>query len=212
MTANTHIAAVLHGAPDIRIQQRITTHPGPDEVQVRIRATGICGTDMHYYHSGKNGMFVVRQPLILGHEASGEIAAVGSNATQGFQIGNRIVIEPQQPCKSCNFCNSGSYNICPHLKFTGSASVQPPIQGSLQQLYNHPALFVHKIPDAISFENGALLEPLSVAVHAVRRSGLKIGHLVLVLGAGAIGLLCASLARAAGASRVEVCEHLSGRH
>ncbi|KAF9887855.1 hypothetical protein FE257_009515 [Aspergillus nanangensis] len=199
-------ATVLHGAHDMRLETRPTTSPGPDEVQIRIRATGICGTDMHYYHSGKNGMFEVRQPLVLGHEAAGEIRAVGRNVTHEFQIGDRVAIEPQRPCKTCEICCSGAYNLCPRLKFTGSASVDPPIQGSLQELYNHPAVGVHKIPDTISFEEGALLEPLSVALHAVRRSGLTIGQSVLVLGAGAIGLLCASLARAAGASRVGIVD------
>ena len=206
MSSETHLAAVLHGAHDLRIQPQKTIAPGPDEVQIRIRATGICGTDMHYYHSGKNGVFVVRQPLVLGHEAAGEIAAVGSNVTQNFEIGDRVVIEPQRPCKECDVCLTGRYNICPRLKFTGSASVDPPIQGSLQQLYNHPAPFVHKIPNTISFEEGALLEPLSVALHAIRRSGLKIGQSVLILGAGAIGLLCSSLARASGASRVGIVD------
>ncbi|PLB44824.1 hypothetical protein P170DRAFT_449908 [Aspergillus steynii IBT 23096] len=206
MTTDTHLAAVLHGAHDMRIQTRKTTIPGPDEVQVRIRATGICGSDMHYYHSGKNGIFMVRQPLILGHEAAGEITAVGSNVGKEFQIGDRVVVEPQRPCRKCDICSSGSYNLCRQLKFTGSASVEPPIQGTLQELYNHPALFVHKMPDTISFEEGALLEPLSVALHAIRRSGLTVGQSVLILGAGAIGLLCASLAQAAGASRVGIVD------
>ncbi|RMJ23718.1 Dehydrogenase [Aspergillus sp. HF37] len=160
--ADTHTAAVLHGAQDMRIETRTTTSPKPDEVQIRIRATGICGTDMHYYQAGKNGMFVVRQPLVPGHEAAGEIVAVGNNV-QHFQV-------------------------------------------SIQELYNHPAGFVHKIPDNISFEEGALLEPLSVSLHAVRRSGVGVGQSVLVLGAGAVGLLCASLAQSAGASRVVIAD------
>lgn len=205
MTAAAHTAAVLHGAQDMRIETRTTTPPKPDEVQIRIRATGICGTDMHYYQAGKNGMFLVRQPLVLGHEAAGEIVAVGRNV-QHFQVGDRVAIEPQRPCKECEVCKSGRYNVCPRLLFTGSASADPPVQGSLQELYNHPAGFVHRIPDSISFEEGALLEPLSVSLHAVRRSGVSVGQSVLVLGAGAIGLLCASLARSAGASRVVIAD------
>ncbi|OGM41052.1 hypothetical protein ABOM_010237 [Aspergillus bombycis] len=205
MTTHTHTAAVLYGAHDMRMETRTTAPPAPDEVQIRIRATGLCGTDMHYYHSGKNGMFVVQEPLILGHEAAGEVVAIGSNVQQ-LQCGDRVAIEPQQPCKKCSICMAGRYNICPQMKFTGSASANPPIQGSLQEVYNHPALFVHKIPPSISFEEAALLEPLSVALHAVRRSQLQIGQSVLVLGAGAIGLLCASLAKAAGASRIGIVD------
>jgi L-iditol 2-dehydrogenase len=192
MTADTHIAAVLHGAQAMHIETKTTAPPKPDEVQIRIRATGICGTDMHYYQAGKNGMFLVRQPLVLGHEAAGKIVAAGNNVQQ-FQVGDRVAIEPQRPCKECKVCKSGRYNVCPRLLFTGSASADPPVQGSLQELYNHPAGFVHKTPDSITFEEGALLEPLSVSLHAVRRSGAGVGQSVLVLGAGAIGLLCASL-------------------
>lgn len=206
MTADTHIAAVLYGAQDMRIETRNTTPPSPEEVQVRILATGICGTDMHYYQNGKNGMFLVREPLVLGHEAAGEIVAVGSNVTQQFQVGDRVAIEPQRPCKKCDVCCSGRYNVCTRLKFTGSASADPPIQGSLQEYYNHPADFVHRIPETISLQEAALLEPLSVSLHAVHRSGLKVGQSVLILGAGAIGLLCANLARIAGASRVLIAD------
>ncbi|KAJ5612712.1 hypothetical protein N7510_005906 [Penicillium lagena] len=206
MTADTHIAAVLHGAQDLRIETRNTTPPNSDEVQVRILATGICGTDMHYYQHGKNGMFVVRGPLVLGHEAAGEIMAVGNDVTQQFQVGDRVAIEPQRPCKKCDVCVSGRYNVCPRLKFTGSASADPPVHGSLQEYYNHPADFVHRIPDTVSWEEAALLEPLSVSLHAVRRCGLKVGQSVLILGAGAIGLLCANLARTAGASRVVIAD------
>lgn len=197
----SHKAAVLHGAYDMRIESCTTTLPGPDEVQIRIRATGICGSDMHYYESGRNGMFKLQSPLVMGHEGAGEVVAVGENVTQ-FRNGDRVAIEPQWPCGQCKLCWGGSYNVCPQMKCTGSASRNPPIQGCLQELYNHRASRAFKIPESMSFEEGALLEPLSVALHAVRRSGLRIGHSVLVLGAGPIGLLCASIAKAAGASRV----------
>jgi L-iditol 2-dehydrogenase len=202
-----HQAAVLHGARDLRMEQRTTCPPQADEVQIRIRATGICGTDLHYYQHGRNGMFIVQTPLVLGHEASGEISAVGANvASTKFQVGDRVVVEPQRPCGVCTVCRSGRYNICPFLKFTGSASADPPVQGSLQQYYNHPAAFVHRLPTSLSFEEGALIEPLSVALHAVRRSGLIAGQSVLVLGAGAIGLFCAAVARSTGASNIGIVD------
>lgn len=200
-----HNAIVLHGAKDLRIEKRLMINLEAVEVQIRIRGTGICGTDLHYYSQGRNGMFLVKTPLVLGHEASGVVSAVGSNVTK-FQPGDRVVIEPQRPCGKCRECLGGRYNICPDLKFTGSASRDPPVQGTLQEYYNHPAAFVHHLPDSLSFVEGALIEPLSVALHAVRRSGLIAGQTVLILGAGAIGLLCAAVSKATGASDITIVD------
>lgn len=205
MPGLTHKAAVLYGPQDLRIQDVETVLPEPHQVQLRIRATGICGTDMHYFQNAKNGIFVVKSPLILGHEAAGEIVAVG-NASGDFKIGDRVVFEPQRPCETCRFCRRGVYNLCPNMKFTGSASANPPVQGSLQQLYNHSAKFVYKLPESISWEEAAVIEPLAVAIHAINRSDLRTGQSVLVIGAGAVGLLCASVARVAGASRVTIVD------
>lgn len=203
--ADRHNAMVLHGAKDLRAEQRPTSPPQADEVQIRIRGTGICGTDLHYYSQGRNGMFLVKTPLVLGHEACGVVRAVGSSVTT-FQPGDRVVVEPQRPCGKCPECLRGRYNICPDLRFTGSASRDPPVQGTLQQYYNHPATFVHQLPPSLSFTEGALIEPLSVALHAVRRSGLVAGQTVLVLGAGAIGLLCAAVCKANGASNIAIVD------
>ncbi|KAE8143809.1 chaperonin 10-like protein [Aspergillus pseudotamarii] len=200
-STTTHTAAVLHGARDLRIEHIRTPTLQPDEVSIAPRATGLCGTDMHYYENGKNGMFVVDQPLVLGHEAAGEILEVGSSVTS-FKPGDRVVFEPQRPCGSCQECRHGTYNLCPKLKFTGSASANPPVQGSLQSVYQHPANFVFHLPDSISYQEAALIEPLSVSLHAVRRAGLHAGQSVLVVGAGPIGLLCAIIARISGASTI----------
>lgn len=200
-----HNAIVLYGAKDLRIKKRQTQNPEADEVQIRIRGTGICGTDLHYFSQGRNGMFIVKTPLVLGHEASGIVSAVGSNVTK-FQLGDRVVIEPKRPCGKCRACLGGRYNICTDLKFTGSASRDPPVQGTLQEYYNHPAAFVHHLPEPLSFVEGALIEPLSVALHAVRRSGLIAGQKVLILGAGAIGILCAAVCKATGASDVTIVD------
>lgn len=205
MRASTHKAAILYGPQDLRIEDVETASPESHQVQIRIRATGICGTDMHYFQNAKNGIFVVKDPLVLGHEAAGEIAAVGDAVTD-FKIGDRVVFEPQRPCETCKFCRQGIYNLCKNMKFTGSASADPPVQGSLQQLYNHSAKFVYKLPDSISWEEAAVIEPLAVAIHAINRSDLKTGQSVLILGAGAVGLLCASVARVAGASRVTIVD------
>ena len=200
-----HTAALLFGARDLRLTQVSTPKPLPHQVKIHPRATGICGTDLHYYSAGKNGMFVVRNPLVLGHEAAGEIVEIGTDV-EGVQVGDRVAIEPQRPCSICKQCREGNYNLCPKLKFTGSASADPPVQGSLQQLYCHEAAFVHKLPANISWEEGAMVEPLSVAIHAVRRSRLRAGQSVLVLGAGAIGLLCASVAKLSGAKSISMID------
>lgn len=207
MAQSTHLAAVIHGARDLRLTQVPTTTPLPHEVQIRPRATGICGTDMHYYSAGRNGIFTITTPLVLGHEAAGEVVAVGSEVDPTIaKVGDRVAIEPQRPCSVCKQCRGGTYNLCPKLKFTGSASANPPVQGSLQEVYCHAAAFVHRLPDEMSWIEGAMVEPLSVAIHAVRRSGLKAGYRVLVLGAGAIGLLCASVARVSGARSITMID------
>lgn len=201
----SHKAAVLYGAKDMRIETVESTPPADHQVQVKIRATGICGTDMHYYQNGSNGVYVIKVPLVLGHEAAGEVTNVGK-AVETLKIGDRVVVEPQRPCGVCIVCRSGRYNLCSKMKFSGSASSNPPAQGSLQQYYNHDASFVYRLPDNVSYVEGALLEPLSVALHAVKRSGLHTGQSVLVIGAGAIGLLCAAAAKVAGASSINIVD------
>lgn len=205
MGSQTHTAALLHGARDIRLTQVPTPTPLPHQVLIRPRATGICGTDMHYYQAGRNGIFVVEEPLVLGHEAAGEVVAVGSQVTD-VKVGDRVAVEPQNPCGICKQCRQGTYNLCPKLKFTGSASAKPPVQGSLQELYCHSASFVHQLPESMSWEEGAMIEPLSVAIHAVRRSGLRAGQSVMIMGAGAIGLLCASVAKVSGAKSITMID------
>ena len=201
MATNTHKAALLYGAKDIRLADVPTPTPLAHQVQIRPHATGLCGTDMHYYSAGRTGIFTVTTPLVLGHEAAGEVIAVGSDVT-GVKIGDRVAIEPQRPCSSCNQCKAGTYNVCPNMKFSGSASASPPVQGSLQEIYCHAAAFVHHLPPSLSWTEGAMVEPLSVAVHAVKRSGLRVGQRVLILGAGAIGLLCAAVAKVSGARTI----------
>ncbi|KAG8630987.1 hypothetical protein KVT40_000127 [Elsinoe batatas] len=210
MTASTHKAARLHGAKDLRLEDVPTPELLPHQVQIRPRATGICGTDMHYYSAGRNGIFTVTTPLVLGHEAAGEVVAIGSNVTN-IKVGDRVAVEPQRPCSTCPQCKAGTYNVCPSMKFSGSASADPPVQGSLQELYCHEAAFVHHLPSNLSWLEGAMVEPLSVAVHAVKRSGLGIGQRVLILGAGPVGLLCAAVAKASGARSIAMIDIDSAR-
>ncbi|KAF2096106.1 GroES-like protein, partial [Rhizodiscina lignyota] len=196
-------AALLYSAQDLRLEDVPTALPAPDEVQIRPRASGICGSDMHYYQNGKNGPYPILSghPLILGHEACGDVVAVGSDVTS-IKVGDRVVVEPQVACRKCNHCKEGTYNLCTKLKFIGSASIFPPIGGSLQQIYNRPADSVYLMPEDMSYIEGAMIEPTSVAIHAIRRSGLRAGQSVIIVGAGAVGLLCASIAKFSGASKI----------
>lgn len=196
-----HKAAVLYGAKNIRIEDIETPEIEPQEVLIAPRATGICGTDLHYYQNGKNGVFTVREPLILGHEAAGEVVKVGS-AVSNLKPGDRVAVEPQSSCSSCIQCRKGKYNLCGNMRFNGSASASPPAQGSLQKLWSHAAHLCYPLPDNVTFAEGSMVEPLSVALHSVRKANLTAGQSVFISGAGAIGLLCARVARISGASTI----------
>ncbi|KKZ68356.1 L-iditol 2-dehydrogenase [[Emmonsia] crescens] len=189
-------ALVLHGAKDLRLEARQIPPPQPGELQITIRATGLCGSDLHYYHHGRNGDFIVRSPLCLGHESAGTVTAIGQGVLPTFQIGDRVALEVGLPCRDCTLCIQGRYNICRSLRFRGSAKTFPHLDGTLMELTNHPAHMCHKLPAHISDVQGALIEPLAVCLHAIRRSGppsLDTMGLpltaALIFGAGAIGLL-----------------------
>ncbi|KAK8258509.1 sorbitol dehydrogenase-like protein [Phyllosticta capitalensis] len=194
-------ASVLHAPKDLRLEDRSLPAPGPTELQVAVRATGLCGSDLHYYHHYRNGDILVKEPLSLGHESAGVVVAVGSEATN-FRVGDKVALEVGQPCGDCDRCKEGRYNICKGMKFRSSAKAFPHAQGTLQDRINHPAAWCHKLPDSLSLELGALLEPLGVAIHATRRAQLAPLSTVLVFGAGAVGLLVAAMAKISGATVV----------
>ncbi|EGE80802.1 hypothetical protein RJZ56_001740 [Blastomyces dermatitidis] len=196
-------ALVLHGAKDLRLETRHTPPPQPGQLQIAIRATGLCGSDLHYYQHGRNGNFIVRAPLCLGHESAGIVTAVGLGVYD-FQVGDRVALEVGLPCGSCSLCLGGRYNICRSLRFRSSAKTFPHLDGTLMELTNHPSSKCHKLPAHISDVQGALIEPLAVCMHAIRRSNPPDPDSVsralcatetpeetaaLVFGAGAIGLL-----------------------
>ncbi|KAI9318709.1 sorbitol dehydrogenase [Dichotomocladium elegans] len=203
MVYQDNLAAVLHGPHDLRMEivPIETAQAGAEtEVQVNIRATGICGSDLHYYHEGGVGSLRMTQgkPMILGHESAGVVTEVGEGV-QGLQVGDRVAIEPGKECKSCVYCKAGRYNLCKNMKFCGSLR-QGPNHGTLRRYACFPARLCHKIPDNIGYEDGALIEPLAVAVHAVSiRCRPPAGATVAVLGAGPVGLLTAATAFAEGA-------------
>ncbi|OCL12121.1 GroES-like protein [Glonium stellatum] len=203
-------ASVLHGAKDLRIENRSLPAPGPNEVQVSVRATGLCGSDLHYYRHYRNGDIIVREPMSLGHESAGVVVGVGSAVTN-FQVGDKVALEVGLPCGECERCGEGRYNICKGMNFRSSAKAFPHAQGTLQDRINHPAAWCHKLPEDVSLDLGALLEPLGVAIHASRRAQLPTGSTVLVFGAGAVGLLVAAMAKISGASTVAIADIDGGR-
>lgn len=198
-------ASVLQGVKDLKIEHRILDLPEPREVQVAVEATGLCGSDLHYFNHYRNGDIIVQEPLTLGHESSGVVTAIGSEVNS-LKVGDRVALEVGLPCLECELCNGGRYNICKSLRFRSSAKSFPHFQGTLQERINHPAVYCHKLPSNVSQGLGAILEPLGVAIHGSRRASLKQGSTVLIFGAGAVGLLCAAMCKVSGAKKVIIAD------
>ncbi|GAB1610768.1 sorbitol dehydrogenase-like [Argonauta hians] len=192
-----NLSTVLHSKGDLRMENRPIPEPGIGEVQLAVQDVGICGSDVHYWTHGSIGDFILTSPMVLGHEASGVVTKLGEGVTH-LAIGDRVAIEPGVPCRLCNYCKEGSYNLCRKMQFCAT----PPVHGTLARFYCHAADFCYKLPDNVTTEDGALLEPLSVGVHACRRAGVGINSTVLISGAGPIGLCCFLTARAMGATKV----------
>jgi L-iditol 2-dehydrogenase len=187
-------------------EKREVPRPGPYNVLLRIHTVGICGSDVHYWSHGRCGPFIMNAPLVLGHESSGIVEQVGENVTH-LKPGDRVAIEPGVPCRRCKHCRGGKYNLCPDVEFLAT----PPYDGSLSTFIEHPSDFCYKMPDHMTFEEGALVEPLSVAVHACGRGGIKAGSHVLITGAGPIGLVCLLVARASGATKIIITDIMENR-
>ncbi len=198
---STSRTSVLTGAKELAIEERAVPQPAADEVLVEVAAVGVCGSDVHYYRHGRIGDFVVDGPLVLGHELSGSIVAVGAGIDQ-TRVGERVAIEPQRPCHRCRQCLAGRYNLCPNMEFYAT----PPIDGAFTGYVTIQAEFAHPVPDSISDEAAALLEPLSVAITTMRKAGIVPGSRVLIAGAGPIGIICAQTARAFGAAEIIVSD------
>ncbi|WVN88112.1 chlorophyll synthesis pathway protein BchC [Cryptococcus depauperatus CBS 7841] len=193
---------VLHGIEDVKFENRPVPDVPADHVLVKIVKTGICGSDVHYLQHGRIGSFILKEPMCLGHESSGIIVKLGSavGESQGLQVGNRVAMEPGACCRSCSQCKIGLYELCPNMKF---AATPPTIYGTLCRYYVLPADLVYPLPDSVSFEDGAMMEPLAVGIHSVANlGGCKSDQTVAVFGAGPVGLLCMAVAKALGARRV----------
>ena len=194
-------AAVLYAPGDLRVEDRAIPEPGPREVLVEITAVGVCGSDIHYYEHGRIGPYDVRDPLVLGHESAGRVVSLGEDATR-HRVGDRVTLEPGVPCGRCRECRSGRYNLCADVAFFAT----PPVDGAFARYVTIHEDFAFALPEELSDEAGALMEPLSVGIWACRKAGVSAGDRVLVTGAGPIGLLAMQVARAFGATQVEVSD------
>jgi L-iditol 2-dehydrogenase len=193
--------SVLKAAGDLAVEERPEPEPGPHEVLVRVASVGVCGSDVHYFEHGRIGSYVVEEPLVLGHEASGEVVAIGSSVSR-LTVGQRVSIEPGVPDFECEQCLAGRYNLCVGMRFYAT----PPIDGAFAELVTVHEQFAHPVPDALSDDAAALLEPLSVGLWACRKAGVGAGSRVLVTGAGPVGLVAAQAALALGAASVAVTD------
>jgi L-iditol 2-dehydrogenase len=199
-------AFVLHGIGDMRLEELPVPTPNASEALVRIKSVGVCGSDVHFYRHGRIGSFVVKAPMILGHECSGEVVAIGKGV-KNVTAGDRVVIEPGVPCQKCWYCKNGRYALCRDVKFMAT----PPHDGSLVEYVAWPAEFLYKMPASMSFEEGALIEPFAVGLNAARRSGLQPSASVAILGAGPIGLATLEAVKAMGAGSIIVVDVMPNR-
>jgi L-idonate 5-dehydrogenase len=199
------LACVIHGVQDLRLEPSEVPHLEANEVLVRFGAGGICGSDLHYFQHGGVGDFKLRQPMVLGHEVSGEVVQVGALVSR-VQIGDRVAIDPSKPCRQCRDCLSGRSNLCQQMRFFGSAAIFPHVQGAFAEFFKVADFQCHVVPSSIPFEVVACAEPLAVTLHAVARAGALMGLRVLVTGAGPIGVLTVAAARLAGAAEVVVTD------
>lgn len=176
------------------------------DVVVHIEQTGICGSDVHYWQHGSIGKFVLNSPMVLGHESSGTVVEVGAGV-KDLKVGDRVAVEPGVPCRFCDHCKEGNYNHCPEMAFAAT----PPFDGTLQKYYCVDYDFCYRLPEGMSFEQGALIEPVSVAVQIARRARLHATDAVVVFGCGPIGLLCQAVAKAYGCKKVVGVDISQGR-
>ncbi|XP_045142395.1 sorbitol dehydrogenase [Echinops telfairi] len=226
-TQAENLSLVVHGPGDLRLENYPIPEPGPNEVLLKMHSVGICGSDVHYWQHGRIGDFVVKKPMVLGHEASGTVFKVGS-LVKHLKPGDRVAIEPGAPRETDEFCKIGRYNLSPTIFFCAT----PPDDGNLCRFYKHNANFCyklefgnsgnkHKVVDGNGSASpatlerkkleGALIEPLSVGIHACRRAGVTLGNKVFVCGAGPIGLVTLLVAKAMGAAQVVVTDLSASR-
>jgi L-iditol 2-dehydrogenase len=198
---STMRVSVLREAGVLDVEERPVPVAGPGEVLVAVGSVGVCGSDVHYYRHGRIAEYVVRDPLVLGHEAGGRIVAVGTGV-EAHRVGQRVALEPGVPCRACRECSTGHYNLCRDVRFFAT----PPVDGAFAEYVVLPGDFAHPVPDTVSDDAAGLVEPLSVGVWACAKGAVGAGSRVLVTGAGPVGLVVAQVARAVGATEVVVTD------
>ena len=198
--------AVMLGIGKMGFEERPVPQVKPDEVLVRLEYVGICGSDIHYYETGRIGDYIVEPPFVLGHEPGGTVVEVGS-AVSNLKPGDRVALEPGKTCGRCEFCREGKYNLCPDVVFFAT----PPVDGVFAEYVAHPADLCFKLPDNVSTLEGALIEPLAVGFHAANQGGAHAGQTAVVFGAGCIGLVSMMALLAEGVSRVYVVDVMQKR-
>lgn len=180
--------------------------PGEQEVLVELEYVGICGSDVHYFHDGRCGSYVVEGEFMLGHECAGVVVQVGSGVEK-LKVGDKVALEPGITCGQCEFCKTGRYNLCPDVRFLAT----PPIQGCYENYIAFPENMCFKLPDNVSTKEGALVEPLSVGMHAANQGNVSLGDSVVILGAGCIGLVTLLACKAHGATDITVIDVIPKR-
>ena len=201
------LACRIHAKEDLRVENADMPPIGAGEVLLKLGAGGICGSDLHYYFEGRNGSFVVREPLIPGHEASAVVAGVGSGVTR-VRVGDKVAVSPSHACGRCEACREGREQLCANMKFLGSASLFPHVQGMFQEYFVMGERQCYPVAGDITLGELAFAEPLAVGLHAVNRGGDLLGKSVLITGAGTIGCVTVQAARLAGARKVTVSDIL----
>ncbi|MFD5858122.1 L-idonate 5-dehydrogenase [Streptomyces chartreusis] len=201
------LGCVIHGRGDLRVEELPVPLPGPGQALVAVRYGGVCGSDLHYWRHGGVGDFRLREPMLLGHEVVGTVVAYGEGAS-GPLAGTAVAVHPAAPCGRCPECVDGRRNVCRDTRYLGSAARFPHVQGGFAARVVVPADQLRPLPGGLDLRRAALAEPLSVALHAVRRAGDVAGRHVLVTGAGPIGCLVVAAAKAAGAAGVTVTDLL----
>lgn len=198
--------AVMNGVGKMGFVEREIPQPADNEVLVKLEYVGICGSDMHYYETGRIGDYVVEPPFVLGHEPGGVVVEIGKNVTH-LKVGDRVALEPGKTCGHCEYCREGKYNLCPDVVFFAT----PPVDGVFQEYVAHEASLCFKLPENVDTLEGALIEPLAVGFHAANQGGAHAGQTAVVFGAGCIGLVSMMALKAEGVSRVYVVDIMQKR-
>lgn len=198
--------AVMNGIGKMGFVEREVPQPADNEVLVKLEYVGICGSDMHYYETGRIGDYVVEPPFVLGHEPGGVVVEVGKDVKH-LKVGDRVALEPGKTCGHCEFCKEGKYNLCPDVVFFAT----PPVDGVFQEYVAHEAALCFKLPDNVDTMEGALIEPLAVGFHAANQGGAHAGQTAVVFGTGCIGLVSMMALKAEGVSKVYVVDIMQKR-